>query len=521
MAITKSLDVSAIASATSVSVKQKNQQNAANLRPEILVCIGQAQTGKTVRTNELNLASGNADDIGVTYGFGSPLHRMAIKLFPKAGNGSRVDTYFIAVDAPRTGKAEIQQMTISAANGVKKSLNAAFILKDMIFEAAADVAGKVATNAHNNPPKAPRGTDLNAFEKTVYPFTITKGMTVEEIADAIKEALGENLELPFTVELAETTTTQGEETVSTVTGLKFTAKWVGSDSYFEYEIKDLDGNEIDSSIYGVSFSNERIEEAAGVGAIPDEALEQMDEEFGVTRVISQFATSTVLDKLQEYFEAWRTDGLIAQYVICYSAIKAPESATVPGTWDVMSLIANGTARREDGVNVQIVSDFGELRKLKYPERNRLAKAGYSNIVRKKDGSLRLMDLLTFYHPLGNKNPLFRFDRDVTVVGNSAYDFMSVFRDSEEWKSVILVGKKDITTNPAARTLDDVKAAVNTRISLQGKAGLIANYADAQKETEVEIDENNPNRVNINPKFDISGVGRIFDITNFVGFNFKG
>ena len=48
MAITKSLDVSAIASATSVTVKQRNQQTAANLRPEKIVCIGQAQDGKTI-----------------------------------------------------------------------------------------------------------------------------------------------------------------------------------------------------------------------------------------------------------------------------------------------------------------------------------------------------------------------------------------------------------------------------------------------------------------------------------------
>ena len=79
MAITKGLDVSAIASATSVIVKQKNQQNAANLRPELIVCLGQAQTGKTTKNGELVLASGNADDIGTIYGFGSPLHRMAKK----------------------------------------------------------------------------------------------------------------------------------------------------------------------------------------------------------------------------------------------------------------------------------------------------------------------------------------------------------------------------------------------------------------------------------------------------------
>ena len=507
MAITKSLDVSAIASATSVTVKQKNQQTAANLRPEKIVCIGQAQTGKSVTTNKLNLASGSSDDIGTIFGYGSPLHRMAIKLFPKAGNGSKVETYFIAVPAPSTSKAEVKALTITAQDGVQKTMNLYFILNDLTFEAAADLAGKVATNAHNNPAKAPRGTDLNAYEQTAYPFTIIKGMTPKEIAASIKEALEDNLEIPFTI-------TQNEGV------LTLTAKWAGSDSYFDFKITDENGNPVDSATSGVTFATTRTTESAGVGSIPDAALDLLDEEFGVTRVISQYANTTVLDALQEKFEAFH-DGLVAQYVICYSAIQAPESAEVPGTWDVASLIAAGTARREDSINVQIVGDVGNLRKLTYAERNRLVKAGYSNLVRKADGSYRLMDLTSFYHPVGKTNPLFRFDRDITVVGNIAYDLMATFRDSEEWKSVILIGANDITTNPAARTLDDIKAAVNTRIALLGQAGLIANYAEAQKETELEIDSSNPNRVNINPKFDLTGVGRIFDITNFIGFNFKG
>jgi len=513
MAITKGLDTSAIASATSVIVKQKNQQNAANLRPELIVCIGQAQTGSTAKTNELVLASGNADDVGTTYGFGSPLHRMAKKLFPKAGNGSKVDTYFIAVDAPSNAEAEVKTLTITAKEGILKSLNAYFVLNDLIFEAAADVVGKIATSFHNNPAQDVRGTDLNAYEKTAIPFTLTKGMSVADCADSIKEALEEYLEIPFTVELAKTD--------DTVTGLTLTAKWKGSDSVFDFKIVDEDGNDIDSTTYGVSFTAERTTESAGVGKIGDEALGLLNEELGVTRVISQYANTTVLDVLQETFEAWRNDGLIAQYVTCYSAIQAPESETVPGTWDTASLIATGTARRDDAINVQIVGDLQDLRPLKYQERNRLLKAGYSNIVKKSDGSYRLMDLATFYHPVGKTNPLFRFDRDSTVVGNIAYDFMSTFRDSDEWKSVILIGENDITTNPAARTLKDIKAAVNTRISLLGQAGFIANYADAQKETQLEIDSSNPNRVNMNPKFDITGVGRIFDIVNFIGFNFKG
>lgn len=508
MAITKSLDVSAIASATSVSVKQQNQQNAANLRPEVIVCIGQAQTGKTITPNELVLASGNADDIGVIFGFGSPLHRMAIKLFPKAGNGSKVTTYFLPVAAPSTGAANVQCVTVTAANGITKSFNGYIQLRDQIFEAAADVCGKVATNAHNNPAKAPRGTDLNSFETKSIPFTLIKGMTAIEAAAAIKDALDEVIEIPFTVAVDGTDANK----------LNLTGKWVGSDSHFEISFIDENGETPTAANYGVALTISETTAAAGVGTIPAAALAAMDEELGVTRVISQYATTTVLDALNEKFMAFR-DGLIAQYVLCYSAIQAPESQSVTGTWDVQTLISAGNARRNDAVNVQIVGDFGDLRKLSYAERDRLLKAGYSNLRMKADGSYVIDDLATFYHPTGYSNPLYRFDRDVTVVANIAYDMMYTFRDTDAWKSIVIIAEGDTTVNPAARSLKDVKAAVNARIGLLGLAGLIANYAEAQKQTQVEIDSNNPNRININPKFEITGVGRIYDITNFIGFYF--
>lgn len=508
MAITKSLDSSALASATSVSVKQKNQQNAANLRPELIVCIGQAQTGKTITANELVLASGNPDDAGVLFGFGSPLHLQAKKLFPKAGNGAKVPVYYLPVAAPGTSTAEIKTITLASTAGVTKSFNGYFALKDQVFEAAADVAGKIATNAHNNPAKSPRGTDLNSYETKYIPFNVIKGMTIAQAAAALADALEEYVEIPFTI-----------SRTNIATGiLALTAKWQGSDSLFDYSIIDENGDAPTATAYGLTFATAETTAGAGVGTIPSAALSAIDEELGVTRVVSQYASTTVLDTLKEKFEAFH-DGLIAQYVLCYSSIKAPESGTVAGTWDTAALITTGTARREDSINVQIVGDYGSLRKLTYPERNQLLKAGYSNLVMKADGSHRLMDLTTFYHPVGKTNPLFRFDRDVTVIGNISYDLMQTFRDSDEWKSIILIAEGDITTNPAARSLKDIKAAVNARIGLLGMSGLIANYADAQKQTEVEIDASNQNRVNINPKFDITGVGRIYDITNFIGFYF--
>ena len=49
--------------------------------------------------------------------------------------------------------------------------------------------------------------------------------------------------------------------------------------------------------------------------------------------------------------------------------------------------------------------------------------------------------------------------------------------------------------------------------------MIANYVKAQENTVAEIDQSNPNRLNINLKFELTGVGRIFDLTNFIGFYF--
>lgn len=508
MQITKSLDTGALASATSVSVQQKNQQNAANLRPELIVCIGQAQTGKTVTTNQLVLASGNPDDAGVLFGFGSPIHLQAMKLFPKAGNGAKVPVYYLPVAAPGTSAAEVKTITVAASSGVTKSFNGYIALKDQVFEAAADVAGKVATNANNNPAKAPRGIDLNSYETKIIPFSVLKGMTVAQAAAAIADALDEHVEIPFTIDRTDIATGV----------LELTAKWQGSDSFFDFKIIDEAGNAPTNTNYGITFTTAETTPGAGAGTIPDAALSAIDEELGVTRVVSQYATTTVLDALKEKFEAFH-DGLIAQYVLCYSAIKAPESGTVAGTWDTAALITAGNLRREDSINVQIVGDYGDLRKLTYPQSNQLLKAGYSYLIKKSDGSYKLMDLATFYHPTGKTNPLFRFDRSVTVIGNVTYDLMQTFRDSDEWKSIILIAEGDRTVNPAARTLKDIKAAVNARIGLLGLAGLIADYAEAQKRTQVEIDASNPDRVNINPDFEITGVGRIFDITNFIGFYF--
>ena len=453
MQILTNLDSTARASATCVGIKQKPQKSDNSFRPEIIVVIGQAQTGKDVTLNTPILASGDSDDAGVLFGFGSPLHRMAKKLFPKSDNGSKVDTYFMAVSAPKTGSSNVQKITITTEDGIKKSFDGYIKLRDLPFEAAADIAGKVATIYQNNIAVDPRNTDLNSFETSYIPFSLTKGMSASEAASEINDILTEEISLPF---------------ISTVEDnvITLTSKWIGSDSKFNIELVDNNNNSINPAEYGVSFKIETVTEAAGEGTISDEALDKLDENFGVTRVVSQYSTSNVLDILKEKFEALQNP-LIAQFVVCYTSIEAPESKTVQGTWDIKKLINFGNLRSDDNVNVQIAGDFGNLKKLKYKQRNKLLLSGFSNLIRKSDGSYRLVDLVSFYHPTGKSNPVYRYDRNITVIANITYYFLNYFNNSDEWKSVILVGEDDITNNPAARKLSDVKAAVNMLIGQLG------------------------------------------------------
>lgn len=503
MALMTGLDSSAIASATAVTIQQKNQKNAATKRPEKIVCIGQAQSGKTVEYNKPILALGNSDDIGVIFGFGSPLHRMAKKLFPKSGNGSKVDTYFMAV--PDVNNAVATVKTVTAEGKASKTFNGYIRFRDLPFEAAADVAGKVATIYQKNPTVDPRKTDLNIYETTYIPFSIPKDTTATQAVALLKDELDEQISLPAVATVKNSV-------------LTLTAKWAGADSDFFFDIVNDEDEEITTAEYGIKFTGATDEAGAGVGKITEDALDMLDEDFGVTRVVSQYSDELTLNQLNEKFVAFH-DALIAQYVLCYTSVEAPVASNLPNTYDVSSLITLGTRRRDDNVNVYIVGDYGNLKKLKYSVRNKLLKSGISNLVKKADGSYRLMDLCTFYHPIGKENPIFKFDRDITVIANCIYNIRDPFENGEEWKSIVLVADDDITVNPAAKKLKDVKAEVNKQIGLLGRDGYIANYKEAMKHTKVEIDPTNPNRVNINPDWDISGVGRIFDIVNAVGFYF--
>ena len=149
------------------------------------------------------------------------------------------------------------------------------------------------------------------------------------------------------------------------------------------------------------------------------------------------------------------------------------------------------------------------------------KAGIPNLEPLADGGYQIGDLCTFYHPIGSKKTLYMYDRDVCCLGNIAYNLMYPFKYDDNWKSVIVIGEDDVTTNPKAKKVSAFVDKVNSIIRALGTAAILANVESAIGYTIGEIDNTNPDRININSFPDLSGVNRIVDICNMVGFNYGG
>lgn len=613
--VVQAINPSAETSATGVSFVQKAQTTAANARPERLLFIGNYQEGKTVDESKIYSSSGNADDAGTMFGFGSPLHRMALKAHPADGSGCLAEAYFMAVPAAKDGVKH--EVSVKASGTVTSNSTLYLRYKEQIFEAAADLASKISTSYQLNEALDLKGIKLNAFNRELIPFTVTKGMKAVDVLNTVKNQLDEYLEVPFTYKVLTGSASaavlkgsaavdcldlnaedykiaisvNGGETLlvdvgmvdastvdevlaavnakltgvtlsaadisgtsatyvltSLTTGaasrieisapaagtdlfaalnlsgsargadgesLVLTAKVPGESCKFEVDFVDADGYPVTVDDYGINFDVTVTNDGAGIVKL-DDVLENIPENLRVTRVCSQFNDDLALDAMKEYFMGFR-DPLIAQMVLCYTARQLPENELVKGTVDLDKLKEVGTRRRDDSVNVCIYGDYGELRPLKWKERDQLLKSGIPNLVPLYGGGYEIGDLCTFYHPVGVKRPLYKYDVDVCVLGNMAYDTQTRFRDSDEWKSFILIKDNDKSSNPKARTLKALKTAINTMITQWGDAGWIADVEATKEKTVVEQDKNNPDRININVLPTRSGTGRILDIVNLVSF----
>lgn len=496
--VLKSINPLQKASITGISFKQNIIEKAAAGRPENIAILAQYQTGKAIVDYVPDQVS-SAGSVGAKYGYGSPAHLAAMKVFPINGDGAICPVYMIPVPDPGTSTAA--EATITVTGAATGSFTGYLVYNESILEAAASATKQIANNAQLNPAKPPRGLIFDGYVQKTMPFTVISGMDVTAIAEEIVAQVTANTELPFTA-----TNNLGVVTLTMKSKLG-----VGETVY---SIVDEDLNAITAK-GGVTIVETVFAGGAGVVDITD-ALTEMTAEFRFTRVINQYTDSTNLDRLQAWGEALRAPD-ISQVALVYNGYLYPEDGAL-GTVDVDAVIAYGDGRRDDGINVIIPGTF-DLVTPNNTDRDLILKAGISNTLPRGSNlsGYQLWDVFTFYHPENIDEGLGEWQQQDTVstkIGNIADDLEKVFRTGEQYKAVVLMGEADQVDNIAARKISDFKATLNGRIDAYVKKAWITDAAYAKENSIIVFDDINPDRVNFNIRVKIPGVGRVYDVVLF-------
>jgi phage tail sheath gpL-like len=347
--------------------------------------------------------------------------------------------------------------------------------------------------------------------------------------------------LAFTLTDGSTDFAVGDGFTITVpaTALGLTAKWKGASS-----------NAIRFEIVGDSFVLFTITQPTGglINPTVDAALARVGNVWETLAVNAlNIDDTTALDAYMNFGEA-RWDKLVRKPL---AGVLSGNTTKLVGDATVIS-----SARRSDRVNVQVVApgsvnlpfvhaarqlariakvandnpatDYGAQRvtnvlpgadgdQWDYTARDLAVKAG-SSTIEVNDGVIEIGDIVTFYHPLGETPPAYRFVRDIVVIQNILFRVDRTFA-APAWAAAPLIPDDQPTVNPKARKPKSAVTEMYSIIDQLALDALISDPAFAKSNTTAFIDPQNPRRLNVQTIVKISGVTGVKDITLQWGFYF--
>jgi phage tail sheath gpL-like len=430
------------------------------------------------------------------YGFGSPIHLIALGLLPPTGGGvgSIPVTVFPLVD-DGAGVAAVGSITPSGT---------------------AAVGGTYRVRV---------GGTLSA------PFTLVVGDIVATINDKIVAAINGVLEMPIIA-------TDG------TTDTDLAAKWKGAAG------NDLVVEVLDSlgavPTTGVTFTI--VQPATGAA---DPAIGPALAMLGglwVTLIVNGLspANTTALDVLSAVGEG-RWGQLVRRPFIAFTGNTEAVVATAttvtnarptdrvncqlvaPGSVDLPFQVAAAQVREIAKVaNGNPPTDYGSRRvrgltpgldglQWDYAQRDQAVKAG-SSTVEVKDGLVNISDVVTMYKPTGEAPPAYRHVVDIIKLMQIIYNFDLEF-SNPRWDGAPLIPDDQATVNPNARKPSGAKAAVCGILDSLALEAIISDPKAAKAATFASINSQNPKRLDIQTTVQLSGNTNIISVDLFFGFYF--
>jgi phage tail sheath gpL-like len=479
-----SIDQSAVSRVTGVLVSPAIfESGIARYLPQRVALVGQGNSLTSYATTPLQVFT--AKEVGDTYGYGSPLHLAAMKLFPVAGGGIGavpVTVYPLEDDASGVPAAGAIEVTGTA-------------------------------------------TETKTMEVTIGGITVNVAITTGDLAAAVMTAIKAAIDAQVNVPVITGTIT---------TEIPLTAKWDGeTGNDILLENTDVDGLTVSYTVMASGASNPDIDDAlnqinqvwetlvcnclnyddatsqAALDAWGEARWDQLVKKpvWAITGAHDSFATVGAV-----------TDAVKTKKINCI--IPAPGSRECP--WVIaasavaeIAKTANnnppqnykgGLTGLEPGVDG---SQFG------YSSLDATVKLGCSTTLI-IGGEIALNDTVTTYHPDGEEPPAYRYGVDIVKLQNIVYNMRLIF-EADEWKGAPLLPDTSVTVNPTAKQPKDARTAL---INLATNLELNAIISDADFTIEnltVSINASNPKRLDV--VFPVKLSGNVEIISSDLKFGF--
>lgn len=496
------LSQSAISRVVGVDISYKSfSKNGAQLLPQRLAVFGQANTGVEYPTEKYE-GEGSAAVVAERYGYGSPLHLVALQLYPETGTGFSCPVDFFPVDTPVNSVAATGQISVTGT-------------------ATAGGSGKLYVGGKR------------------CEFAVAKGETGEQVMANIKDAVNAVLEMPAT---AGDIVTEVVDDV-TIKYLPFTAKWKGESGN---GIKFV----LNCAVDGLTFE---VAQFTGGVIDPSTQLSQAFKKMGgvwYTCLLNtwDFTNTDILDLFFAEGESrwnvmvkqpcfsivgcnaayaqrvaitdFRTEDYINALGVSVGSPELPLSIAARYAFFALETFDNNPAQDVKSTLTGLLAGSDEAQENYLVRNNSIQKGSSTNMkLSGENGNAVMNDFVTMYHPINaGKYPSKRYVVDIVKLQNICFN-VRLIMEQDDLKGAPLVNDDDIVTNPKAVQPKTIVGYYYNLADALVKLAIIADAKYTKKNLTVSINSENPKRLDTTFPVKLSGNIEVSSNDIYFAFNF--
>jgi len=464
-------------------------------KPQMIALVGQGSSAATYSTDKLQVTSSN--QVGETYGFGSPLHKAAQQLFPTNGDG--VGTI------PVTAYALEDDVSGVVATG------------DIIPSGAQTEVASYQIKVNNTLSKA---------------FTIAISATVADIVTSMALAVNSVLDMPVIAT---------DATPGTSTQLDITSKWKGISA------NDIFIEVVESASAGTIFT---VTQPAGglINPTVDAALALIGNVWESLLVNCLDSADTIAFDAYSDFGEGRWGALEHKPLVVItgnnivdpttaSAVSEARKATdrtnsfavAPGSKNLPCEIAarlvariaptadSHPSRGYQSQNLSGITPGLDTEQWDHTQRDLAVKRGCSTIE-VIDGQIEVSDVVTFWHPDSEPVPAYRYVVTIIKLQNTIFNTFLIF-NTDSWKGAPLIPDDQATAESYAKKPRMAKAAIASMVDSLALYAIVSDPETIKAGILAQINDMNPNRLDVSWTAIISGNANIISIDTNFGFYF--